>query len=181
MNPLKINYFWQIVDQLPMEDFVRESMPQSLPILEAVYGKLFLNKYTNSSSNLMDKYSPENVVWQIVKFFASQDEGGGGGGSAGLHHMPPSPSPGGAPFTERDKKTEPKSSQRWEMCGPWVSTCKRLLSVLLSADPRVKRLVAERRKGLTKAIEGLGQHGLIGKCPDSVPRIAVLIFVAFAQ
>ena len=164
MKPLKINYFWQIVDQLPMEDFVRESMPQSLPILEAVYGKLFLNKYTNSSSNLMDKYSPENVVWQIVKFFASQDEGGGGDGSAGLHHMPPSPSPGSGPTAaDRDKKTEPKSSQRWEMCGPWVSTCKRLLSVLLSADPRIKRLVAERRKALTKAIEGLGQHGLIGK------------------
>ena len=49
------------------------------------------------------------------------------------------------------------------MCGPWVSTCKRLLSVLLTAQPRMKRVVAERRKALTKAIEGLGQHGLVGK------------------
>ena len=48
------------------------------------------------------------------------------------------------------------------MCGPWVSTCKRLLLVLLSAEPRVKRIVFERRKALTKAIEGLGQHGLVG-------------------
>ena len=51
---------------------------------------------------------------------------------------------------------------RWEMCGPWVSTCKRLLLVLLSAEPRIKRIIFERRKALTKAIEGLGQHGLVG-------------------
>ena len=49
-----------------------------------------------------------------------------------------------------------------ELCGPWVSTCKRLLSVLLSAEPRIRRLVADRRRALTKAIEGLGQHGLVG-------------------
>ena len=48
------------------------------------------------------------------------------------------------------------------MCGPWVSTCKRLLLILLSTEPRVKRIIFERRKALTKAIEGLGQHGLVG-------------------
>ena len=50
---------------------MRDSMPQSLPILEAIYGKLFFNnsnKYNHS--NIMERYSPENVVWQIVKFFA---------------------------------------------------------------------------------------------------------------
>ena len=51
---------------------------------------------------------------------------------------------------------------RMELCGPWVSTCKRLLSVLLSAEPRIRRLVSDRRRALTKAIEGLGQHGLVG-------------------
>lgn len=35
--------------------------------------------------------------------------------------------------------------------------------MLLTAQPRMKRVVAERRKALTKAIEGLGQHGLVGK------------------
>ena len=48
------------------------------------------------------------------------------------------------------------------MCGPWVSTCKRLLLILISTEPRVKRIIFERRKALTKAIEGLGQHGLVG-------------------
>ena len=48
---------------------------------------------------------------------------------------------------------------RWEFCGPFISSCKRLLSVLLSAEPRVRRILTERKKSLQKAIEGLGQHG----------------------
>ena len=83
-----------------MENFVEEAMPQSLPILEAIYGKIFFsggknfqNTFSNirfgtrdevkTTANIMNgmvnnlsncsKYSPENVVWQIVKFFASQD------------------------------------------------------------------------------------------------------------
>ena len=35
---------------------------------------------------------------------------------------------------------------RWEFCGPFMSTCKRLLSVLISADPNIKRIVAHRKK-----------------------------------
>ena len=84
-----------------MENLVEEAMPQSLPILEAIYGKIFFgggrnvnNPFTHikfairnegkTTANIMNctgvnnltncsKYSPENVVWQIVKFFASQD------------------------------------------------------------------------------------------------------------
>ena len=120
--------FRQLVDDLPMGTFVETSMPHSLPILEAIYAKLYLNQGEGNriALNLIpEKYSAENIVWQIVKYFASQDD-----------DCPPSQQP------------------RWEMCGPWVSTCKRLLNVLLTAEPRMKRVVAERRKALTKAIEG---------------------------
>ena len=59
--------------QLPADIFV-ESMPHSLPILEALYAKLFLA----GDSKLLGKAQslrPEAVVWQLVKFFASQDDG----------------------------------------------------------------------------------------------------------
>ena len=140
--------FRQLMEDLPMEGFV-EAMPQSLPILEAIYGKLFVGSETWSglkavSGDFNNKYSAENVVWQIVKFFASQDITG---------------SPNG---------DQAASKARWEMCGPWASTCKRLLSLLLTAEPRVKHLILERRKCLTKAIEGLGQHGLIGTSDESL-------------
>ena len=61
-----------------------------------------------------------------------------------------------------------------ELCGPWVSTCKRLLSVLLSAEPRIRRLVADRLRALTKAIEGLGQHGLVGTSDQVCERTTVV-------
>merc|ERR1712048_441525 len=107
-------------------------MPHSLPILEALYAKLFLAgdkiwQETRASSNLR----PEAVVWQMVRFFASQEDGLIG-------------------------------QMRWEFCGPFISSCKRLLSVLLSAEPRARRVLHERKKALMKAIEGLGQHGLVG-------------------
>ena len=66
--------FRQLVDELPINTFVESAMPHSLPILEAIYAKLFLNAGETSRKTLPEKYSPENVVWQIVKFFASQDD-----------------------------------------------------------------------------------------------------------
>ena len=60
-----------MVDDLPMTAFLENAMPHSLPILEAIYAKLNSN---GSSINTPEHYSPEHVVWQIVKYFASQDE-----------------------------------------------------------------------------------------------------------
>ena len=54
-----------------MTAFLENAMPHSLPILEAIYAKLNSN---GSSINTPEHYSPEHVVWQIVKYFASQDE-----------------------------------------------------------------------------------------------------------
>ena len=63
--------FRQLVDDLPMTAFIDNAMPHSLPILEAIYAKLNSN---GSTINIPEQYSPEHVVWQIVKYFASQDE-----------------------------------------------------------------------------------------------------------
>ena len=80
-------------------------------LLQALYAKLFLAgekiwHETRATSNLR----PEAVVWQMVRFFASQEDGLVG-------------------------------QMRWDFCGPFISSCKRLLSVLLTAEPRVRRLV----------------------------------------
>ena len=56
---------------------------------------------------------------------------------------------------------------------------KRLLSVLLTSEPRMKRVVAERRKALTKAIEGLGQHGLVGTSDESLLSLHEALKVQF--
>ncbi|TRY74938.1 hypothetical protein TCAL_04579 [Tigriopus californicus] len=139
--------FRQIVNELPIDRFL-EAMPGSMPILEAIYAKLYLVSANGTMSILVagrldDRFSPECVVWQIVRFFACKDD-----------TNPPTSAP-----------------VRMEMCGPWVSTCKRLLLVLTSAEPRIKRVVAERRKALTRAIEGLGQHGMVGTSDQSIQSL----------
>lgn len=132
--------FKQLLPQLPTDLFI-ESMPHSLPILESLYAKLFLAgdkiwQETRATSNLR----PEAVVWQMVRFFASQEDGLIG-------------------------------QMRWEFCGPFISSCKRLLSVLLTAEPRVRRILSERKKSLQKAIEGLGQHGMVGTSDEKLMNL----------
>ena len=133
MRRLNFATFKSILPQLPADIFI-ESMPHSLPILEALYAKLFLqSKAADALICRANSLRPEAVVWQLVKFFASQEE-----------------------------ELQPAGQMRWEFCGPFISSCKRLLTVLLAAEPRARRVLHERKKSLMKAIEGLGQHGLVG-------------------
>lgn len=129
--------FRQLVTQLPTDVFV-DCLPQSLPLLEALYSKLFLSGPGKKLSSAL-AVSPETVVWQLVKFFARQEDQG---------------------LASREG--------RWELCGPFINTCKRLLSSLITAEPKLIRTVADRKKLLTKVIEGLGQHGMVGSADQSL-------------
>lgn len=142
MRRLSFQTFRQVLPHLPADIFI-ESMPHSLPILEALYAKLFLGGNGGLDNSLLGRANslrPEAVVWQLVKFFAGQEAEG-----VGL-----------------------AGQMRWEFCGPFISSCKRLLNVLLAGEPRAKRVLAERKKSLMKAIEGLGQHGMVGTSDEQL-------------
>ena len=136
LRRISVSTFRQLVGQLPSDLFV-DCLPQSLPLLEALYSKLFLTGGKKLSSTI--SVSPETVVWQLVKFFARQEDAG---------------------LASREG--------RWELCGPFINTCKRLLSTLITAEPKLIRTVADRKKLLTKVIEGLGQHGMVGSADQSL-------------
>ena len=55
---------------------------------------------------------------------------------------------------------------RWELCGPFINTCKRLLSSLITAEPKLIRTVADRKKLLTKVIFKASSHT---PAPDRIP------------
>ena len=143
MRRLSFQTFKQVLPHLPADIFI-ESMPHSLPILEALYAKLFLGSGNGfDHANVLGRANslrPEAVVWQLVKFFAGQEAEG-----AGL-----------------------VGQMRWEFCGPFISSCKRLLTVILAAEPRARRVLFERKRSLMKAIEGLGQHGLVGTSDEQL-------------
>ena len=69
LHRLSITTFRQILPDLPTDLFV-ESLPQSLPVLEALYAKLFLAGGKKLPAAI--SVSPETVIWQLVKFFACQ-------------------------------------------------------------------------------------------------------------
>ena len=145
MRRLNFATFKSILPSLPADIFI-ESMPHSLPILEALYAKMFLQSKANDLMSRATSLRPEAVVWQLVKFFASQEE-----------------------------ELQPAGQMRWEFCGPFISSCKRLLTVLLAAEPRARRVLHERKKSLMKAIEGLGQHGLVGNSDGGLVYLHVAL------
>ena len=151
MRRLNFTTFKSILPSLPADIFI-ESMPHSLPILEALYAKMFLQSKANDLMSRATSLRPEAVVWQLVKFFASQEE-----------------------------ELQPAGQMRWEFCGPFISSCKRLLTVLTSAEPRARRVLYERKKALMKAIEGLGQHGLVGSSEGGLLYLHVALKTEFEK
>jgi hypothetical protein len=88
--------FKAILTELPIDLFI-DSMPQSLPIVESLYAKVFLSDGLNFTMKFL---RPESVLMQMVKFFANR----------------------------HDETNNPPGLKR-EMCGPFVSSCKKLLKV----------------------------------------------------
>jgi len=55
-----------------------------------------------------------------------------------------------------------------ELIGPFTSGCKDILRVILIAEPKVMKSLQQRRRALHKAVEGMGQHGLVGTTDESL-------------
>ncbi|KAG1662478.1 hypothetical protein GQR58_020938 [Nymphon striatum] len=144
INRLNQSTFKGILGELPIDLFT-ESMPHSLAILEALYAKVFLSDGLNFSIKLL---RPEAVVMQMVKLFAQYD----------------------------DDRSNPKNSS---MCpsgvkhklyndSPLIASCRKVLKVIVLSEPRIKKLIHQRRRHLDKAIKGLGQHGMVGTTDDTL-------------
>lgn len=68
INRLNYSTFRAILNELPIDVFV-ESIPNSLPILEALYSKVFLS--TTDGLTVSFKFlHPENVIMQMIRLFA---------------------------------------------------------------------------------------------------------------
>ena len=59
--------FRQLVDDLPMSTFVESAMPHSLPILEAIYAKLFLNTGTVFKLTKNLRYLIKGVHYKVKR------------------------------------------------------------------------------------------------------------------
>ena len=149
INRLSGGTFGVIVHDLPVDQFI-DAMPQSLPIIESLYTKVFLSD--GMTRNSIQFLRPENVVQQMVKYFAHQED------------HPPAPNGGSATGW-------PPNVWRWDYCGPFISSCKKLLRVIVLTEPKIRKSLFQKRRALSKAIEGLGQHGLVGTSDENLMNL----------
>ena len=162
INRLSGSTFGVIVHDLPVDLFI-ESMPQSLPIIESLYAKVFLSD-GSLTRNSIQFLRPDSVVMQMVKYFAQQD---------GIH--PPSPA------SAASASSPGANVWRWDYCGPFMSSCKKLLRVIVLSDPKIRKGLHQKRRALDKAIEGLGQHGLVGTSDENLMNLHDALQVEFRR
>ncbi|CAN8000101.1 unnamed protein product [Ixodes pacificus] len=124
--------FKAILPELPVEVFL-DAVPQSLHLLEALYAKVFLSEGLNFSLKLL---KPEALVFQMVRLFAQHADDSG---------------------YEQDY-----TRNRFVAAPVMLSSCKKLLKVIVLTEPRMRHQLSGRKKALERALEGLGQHGLVG-------------------
>ncbi|EEC01665.1 hypothetical protein IscW_ISCW001706, partial [Ixodes scapularis] len=124
--------FKAILPELPVEVFL-DAVPQSLHLLEALYAKVFLSEGLNFSLKLL---KPEALVFQMVRLFAQHADDSG---------------------FEQDY-----TRNRFVAAPVMLSSCKKLLKVIVLTEPRMRHQLSGRKKALERALEGLGQHGLVG-------------------
>ena len=55
------------------------------------------------------------------------------------------------------------------------------MKVLLSAEPRLRRVLAERKRALMKAVEGLGQHGMVGTSDEQMMNLHAALKLEFEK
>lgn len=135
--------FRSILLELPVDIFL-DAMPHSLPLFEALYNKVFLTDNLNLSMKLL---RPEAVVMQIVKYFAQQED---------IYSICNS---------NGNVCSEVNTSHYL------YTSCKKMLRVIIMADPHVYHMVQNKRRSLEKAIEALGQHGLVGTSDECLMNL----------
>ena len=125
-----------------LNDLPIDLFVESMPHSLSILEALYAKVFLSDGLNFsMKLLRPEGVIMQMVKFFSSQ---------------------------EPIDKTGDKN---WELCGPFICSCKKLLKVIVLSDPKIKKVLQQRRKTLDKAIEGLGQHGLVGTTDETLMNL----------
>lgn len=53
----------------------------------------------------------------------------------------------------------------------WLGSTRKLLKVIVLSEPKLRKALQVRRRSLDKAVEGLGQHGLVGTSDETLTNL----------
>ncbi|CAB0004748.1 unnamed protein product [Nesidiocoris tenuis] len=63
----------------------------------------------------------------------------------------------------------------------WLGSARKLLKVIVLSEPKLKKSLQAKRRALDKAVEGLGQHGLVGTTDESLMNLHDALKVEFQR
>lgn len=63
----------------------------------------------------------------------------------------------------------------------WLGSTRKLLKVIVLSEPKLRKALQVRRRALDKAVEGLGQHGLVGTSDETLTNLHDALKVEFQK
>ncbi|RWS23419.1 uncharacterized protein B4U80_09462, partial [Leptotrombidium deliense] len=143
--------FRSIIHGLPIDAFI-EKIPTSLPVIEALYSKVFVtsNDESNISTQLL---RPQIVVMHLVKMFALQ----------GNHF-------------KGCENGIANNDEVFDSNHPVIISSKNVIAL---SEPNVKKELYARKKAIDRAIEGMGHHGLVGTSDDTLLNLHDALKIEF--
>lgn len=63
----------------------------------------------------------------------------------------------------------------------WIGSTRKLLKVIVLSEPKLRKALQVRRRSLDKAVEGLGQHGLVGTSDETLTNLHDALKVEFQR
>lgn len=63
----------------------------------------------------------------------------------------------------------------------WMDSARKLVKVIVLSEPKLRKGLQARRRALDKAVEGLGQHGLVGTSDESMTHLHDALKVEFER
>lgn len=63
----------------------------------------------------------------------------------------------------------------------WLGSTRKLLKVIVLSEPKLRKALQVKRRALDKAVEGLGQHGLVGTHDESLTNLHDALKVEFQR
>lgn len=63
----------------------------------------------------------------------------------------------------------------------WLASTRKLLKVIVLSEPKLRKSLMVRRRALDKAVEGLGQHGLVGTSDETLTNLHDALKVEFQK
>lgn len=63
----------------------------------------------------------------------------------------------------------------------WLGSTRKLLKVIVLSEPKLRKALQLRRRSLDKAVEGLGQHGLVGTSDETLTNLHDALKVEFQR